>query len=60
MTGRSGSSTTSTAAPPSLPIWPRPWSGLALERRPGTFHVTNQGETTWFGFARAVLVAAGP
>ncbi|HEX4217146.1 MAG TPA: dTDP-4-dehydrorhamnose reductase [Acidimicrobiales bacterium] len=32
---------------------------LALEGRSGTFHVTNQGETTWFGFARAVLVAAG-
>jgi len=32
---------------------------LALDRRPGTFHVTNQGETTWFGFARAVLAAAG-
>jgi dTDP-4-dehydrorhamnose reductase len=32
---------------------------LALDRRPGTFHVTNQGETTWFGFARAVLDAAG-
>jgi dTDP-4-dehydrorhamnose reductase len=32
---------------------------LALDRRPGTFHVTNQGETTWFGFARAVLSAAG-
>ncbi len=25
---------------------------LGLDRRPGTFHVTNQGETTWFGFAR--------
>jgi dTDP-4-dehydrorhamnose reductase len=33
--------------------------GLALGRRPGTFHVTNQGETTWFGFARATLTAAG-
>ncbi|HWD51042.1 MAG TPA: dTDP-4-dehydrorhamnose reductase [Acidimicrobiales bacterium] len=33
--------------------------GLALARRPGTFHVTNQGETTWFGFARATLAAAG-
>ncbi len=32
---------------------------LAIDRRPGTFHVTNQGETTWFGFARAVLEAAG-
>jgi dTDP-4-dehydrorhamnose reductase len=32
---------------------------LGLDRRPGTFHVTNQGETTWFGFARAVLAAAG-
>lgn len=32
---------------------------LVAERRPGTFHVTNQGVTTWFGFARAVLAAAG-
>jgi dTDP-4-dehydrorhamnose reductase len=32
---------------------------LAMERRPGTFHVTNQGETSWFGYARAVLAAAG-
>jgi dTDP-4-dehydrorhamnose reductase len=32
---------------------------LALDRRPGIFHVTNRGETTWFGFARAVLSAAG-
>ena len=32
---------------------------LALDRRPGTFHVTNQGETTWYGFARAVLEATG-
>ncbi len=32
---------------------------LALDRRPGTYHVTNTGETSWFGFARAVLAAAG-
>lgn len=32
---------------------------LALDRRPGTFHVTNQGETSWFGFARAALATAG-
>jgi dTDP-4-dehydrorhamnose reductase len=32
---------------------------LAVERRPGLFHVTNQGETTWFRFARDVLAAAG-
>ena len=32
---------------------------LALDRRPGTFHVTNQGETTWFGFAQATVAAAG-
>ncbi len=32
---------------------------LALDRRPGTFHVTNQGATTWFGLARATLAAAG-
>jgi dTDP-4-dehydrorhamnose reductase len=32
---------------------------LGIDRRPGTFHVTNQGETTWFGFVRATLAAAG-
>jgi dTDP-4-dehydrorhamnose reductase len=32
---------------------------LALARRSGIFHVTNQGETTWFEFARTVLAAAG-
>jgi dTDP-4-dehydrorhamnose reductase len=32
---------------------------LVAERRPGTFHVTNEGEVTWYEFARAVLEAAG-
>jgi dTDP-4-dehydrorhamnose reductase len=32
---------------------------LAAERRSGVFHATNQGATTWFEFARAVLDAAG-
>ena len=32
---------------------------LAQDRRPGVHHVTNQGQTTWFGFAQAVLEAAG-
>ncbi|MDA8072606.1 MAG: dTDP-4-dehydrorhamnose reductase [Actinomycetota bacterium] len=32
---------------------------LAIERRPGRFHLTNAGATTWFGFVRAVLSAAG-
>ncbi len=32
---------------------------LAQDRRPGTFHVTNQGATTWFGFVAAVLEASG-
>jgi dTDP-4-dehydrorhamnose reductase len=32
---------------------------LGLGRRPGTFHVTNGGVTTWWGFVRAVLEAAG-
>jgi dTDP-4-dehydrorhamnose reductase len=32
---------------------------LALDRRPGVHHVTNQGSTTWYGFVRAVLEAAG-
>lgn len=32
---------------------------LAIARRPGVFHVTNQGPTTWFGLARAVVGWAG-
>ncbi len=32
---------------------------LGLGRRPGLFHVTNSGVTTWWGFVRAVLDAAG-
>ena len=32
---------------------------LGLDRRPGIFHVTNSGTTTWWGFVRAVLAEAG-
>lgn len=32
---------------------------LATERRPGLFHVTNQGAVSWFEFARAVLESSG-
>jgi dTDP-4-dehydrorhamnose reductase len=32
---------------------------LGTDRRRGTFHVTNSGTTTWFGFVRAVLEASG-
>lgn len=32
---------------------------LATARLPGRFHVTNQGATTWYHFARDVLSAAG-
>ena len=32
---------------------------LGLDRRPGTFHVTNSGATTWWGLVRASLAAAG-
>ncbi len=32
---------------------------LVVDRRPGVFHVTNQGAVSWFEFARAVLEAAG-
>jgi dTDP-4-dehydrorhamnose reductase len=32
---------------------------LAASRRPGIFHLTNQGPTTWYGFARDILAAAG-
>lgn len=31
---------------------------LGLDRRPGIFHVTNGGVTTWCGFAKAILAAA--
>jgi dTDP-4-dehydrorhamnose reductase len=32
---------------------------LATDRVPGLFHVTNTGATTWYGFVRAVVDAAG-
>ncbi|HUR17727.1 MAG TPA: dTDP-4-dehydrorhamnose reductase [Acidimicrobiales bacterium] len=32
---------------------------LVVCRLPGTFHVTNQGATTWYGLACAAMVAAG-
>lgn len=32
---------------------------LAVARVPGVFHVTNQGATTWHGFVRDILEAAG-
>jgi dTDP-4-dehydrorhamnose reductase len=32
---------------------------LATARLPGLFHVTNQGATTWYQFARDILAAAG-
>jgi dTDP-4-dehydrorhamnose reductase len=32
---------------------------LALERRPGVFHVTNQGPTTWFDFVREIVRLSG-
>jgi dTDP-4-dehydrorhamnose reductase len=32
---------------------------LVVDRRPGVFHVTNQGAVSWFEFAQAVMQAAG-
>jgi dTDP-4-dehydrorhamnose reductase len=32
---------------------------LALDRRPGVHHVTNQGDASWYELVRAVLQAAG-
>ena len=32
---------------------------LAVDRRPGVHHITNQGPLTWFAFARAVATATG-
>ena len=31
---------------------------LAVARLPGTFHVTNQGPTTWYGFAHEIFALA--
>jgi dTDP-4-dehydrorhamnose reductase len=31
---------------------------LVVERRPGLFHVTNQGAVSWYEFAREILAAA--
>ena len=32
---------------------------IVAERRPGLFHATNQGEVSWYEFARAVMESAG-
>ncbi len=32
---------------------------LGTDKRPGVFHVTNGGATTWFGFVRAILETVG-
>ena len=32
---------------------------LGLDSRPGIFHVTNSGSTTWWGLVRAVLEEVG-
>ena len=32
---------------------------ISVARLPGVFHATNQGATTWCGFARAIFAAAG-
>ena len=32
---------------------------LGTNRRPGIFHVTNQGPTTWYEFAREIVALAG-
>jgi dTDP-4-dehydrorhamnose reductase len=32
---------------------------IATEKRSGTWHVTNQGDVSWYEFAREVLMAAG-
>jgi len=32
---------------------------LVVERRPGLFHVTNQGPTTWFALARELVALGG-
>ena len=32
---------------------------LCTDRRPGLYHVTNQGEASWYEFAREIMAAAG-
>src|SRR3546814_18397229 len=33
---------------------------IAVERRAGVHHVTNSGETSWYGFVRDILELSGP
>ena len=55
----SRSSTTSAAAPPSPPTWPKRCATWPSSACPGTCHITNQGAVTWYGFVRDVLAAVG-
>ena len=32
---------------------------LCVDRRPGLYHVTNQGDVSWYEFAREIMAAAG-
>ena len=47
------------AARASPPTWRRPSGSSPRRAVPGVFHVTNQGATTWYGFVRDILEAAG-
>ena len=58
-TARWRSSTTSAATRRSRPTSARCVRRLALDRRSGIIHATNQGEVTWYGFVQQVLQAAG-
>ena len=58
-TGRWRSSTTSGGTRRSPPTSARSLRRLALDRRSGVIHATNQGEVTWYGFVQQVLAAAG-
>ena len=53
------SSTTSGATRRSPPTWRSASGRLAAARVPGLFHMTNQGDVSWYEFVRAVLESAG-
>ena len=58
-TRRCASSTTSAATRRSPTTSAAMARRLVVDRRPGLFHVTNQGDVSWFEFAQAVLESSG-
>ena len=59
---RSRWSTTKSASPPGAGIWRADYPLASSDARPGVYHGTNSGQTSWFGFTRRIfeLIGADP